>query len=80
MFKDMLPMCAPAALVLSLCTLAGAQSLQSEVMTLDNGMTVVLHRDAALPVVSVNLWYKVGAANEPEGRSGFAHLFGIDLR
>jgi zinc protease len=75
MFKDMLPMCAPAALVLSLCTLAGAQSLQSEVMTLDNGMTVVLHRDAALPVVSVNLWYKVGAANEPEGRSGFAHLF-----
>ncbi len=71
----MLPLCVPAALVVSLCTAANAQSLPGEVMTLDNGMTVVLHRDAALPVVSVNLWYKVGAANEPEGRSGFAHLF-----
>lgn len=43
--------------------------------TLDNGLTVILHRDPSLPLVAVNLWYHVGPANEPPGRSGFAHLF-----
>ncbi|MEQ8329523.1 MAG: pitrilysin family protein [Longimicrobiales bacterium] len=42
---------------------------------LDNGLTVLLHRDATLPVVSVNLWYHVGSKNERPGRTGFAHLF-----
>ena len=28
-----------------------------------------------LPLVSVNLWYHVGAVNETAGRTGFAHLF-----
>ncbi len=43
--------------------------------TLDNGLTVILHRDPSLPLCAVNLWYHVGPANEPPGRSGFAHLF-----
>jgi zinc protease len=43
--------------------------------TLDNGLRVVLHRDAALPLVAVNLWYHVGSKNERPGRTGFAHLF-----
>jgi zinc protease len=42
---------------------------------LDNGLEVILHRDPSLPRVAVNLWYHVGPANEPPGRSGFAHLF-----
>src|SRR5690606_7572215 len=42
---------------------------------LDNGLTVLLHQDRSLPLVAVNLWYHVGPANEPPGRSGFAHLF-----
>lgn len=42
---------------------------------LDNGLTVILHRDASVPVVSVNAWYRVGSANERPGRTGFAHLF-----
>jgi zinc protease len=42
---------------------------------LDNGLEVILHQDASLPLVAVNLWYHVGPANEPPGRSGFAHLF-----
>jgi len=46
-----------------------------EKLTLDNGLTVILHRDPTLPLVAVNLWYHVGPANEPPGRSGFAHLF-----
>lgn len=43
--------------------------------TLENGLTVVVHRDPALPIVAVNLWYHVGSANERPGRTGFAHLF-----
>ena len=32
--------------------------------TLANGLTVILHRDTSVPVVSVNVWYHVGSANE----------------
>jgi zinc protease len=46
-----------------------------EKVSLKNGMTLILHRDATLPMVAVNLWYHVGPAYEPPGRSGFAHLF-----
>jgi zinc protease len=42
---------------------------------LDNGLRVVLSRDATAPVVAVNLWYNVGSRNERPGRTGFAHLF-----
>lgn len=65
------------ALVLAcaLATSAGAQSLKNEKYALPNGMTVILHEDHTLPVATVNIWYRVGAKNEPKGRSGFAHLF-----
>ncbi|MEM6931738.1 MAG: insulinase family protein, partial [Myxococcota bacterium] len=43
--------------------------------TLDNGLTVLVHEDHKTPIVAVNVWYHVGSKNEPEGRSGFAHLF-----
>jgi zinc protease len=42
---------------------------------LGNGLNVILHRDASVPVVAVNVWYHVGSANERPGRTGFAHLF-----
>ena len=43
--------------------------------TLRNGLRVVLSPDRSLPVVAVNLWYRVGSRNEEPGRTGFAHLF-----
>ena len=43
--------------------------------TLPNGLNVILHRDQATPMVSVNLWYNVGSGRERPGRTGFAHLF-----
>lgn len=46
-----------------------------EKYALDNGLTVLLHRDPSLPIVAVEVWYRVGPVNEPPGRSGFAHLF-----
>lgn len=42
---------------------------------LDNGLTVIVHEDRKAPIVTVSIWYHVGSKDEPEGRSGFAHLF-----
>jgi zinc protease len=42
---------------------------------LKNGLEVILSEDHTLPLVSVNIWYHVGPANEKVGRTGFAHLF-----
>ena len=49
--------------------------LPFEVLTLPNGLKVILSPDRRLPVVAVNIWYHVGPANELPGRTGFAHLF-----
>jgi len=46
-----------------------------EEFTLDNGLRVVVHEDRKAPVVAVSIWYHVGSKDEPEGRTGFAHLF-----
>lgn len=43
--------------------------------TLPNGLTVVVHEDHKAPVVAVSIWYHVGSAYEPAGKTGFAHLF-----
>ena len=50
-------------------------TIRFEEFDLDNGLHVILHRDAQLPIVAVNLWYHVGSKNEREGKTGFAHLF-----
>ncbi len=42
---------------------------------LKNGLTVIVHSDAATPMAAVNLLYKVGSKNENPDRTGFAHLF-----
>src|SRR5262249_14495661 len=42
---------------------------------LPNGLTVILHEDHTVPMVTVNMWYHVGSAREKPGRTGFAHLF-----
>lgn len=43
--------------------------------TLDNGLRVVVAPDRSAPVVGVAVLYDVGIRSEPEGRTGFAHLF-----
>src|SRR5687767_16040113 len=43
--------------------------------TLKNGLTLLVHEDHKAPIAAVNIWYHVGSKNEPQGRSGFAHLF-----
>ena len=49
--------------------------VQLERHALDNGLEVVLHRDTALPLIALNVWYHVGSKNEVPGRTGLAHLF-----
>jgi predicted Zn-dependent peptidase len=46
-----------------------------ERFTLDNGLRVVLNPDRSAPVVGVAVVYDVGIRSEPQGRTGFAHLF-----
>jgi len=62
-------------LALTICSLASGQRLKVEKYKLSNGLTVILHEDHARPVVAVNIWYKVGSKDEPDRKSGFAHLF-----
>ena len=42
--------------------------------TLANGLAVVVIPDRRTPVVTHMLWYRVGAADEPPGKSGIAHF------
>ncbi|MFC4347249.1 M16 family metallopeptidase [Kordiimonas lipolytica] len=46
-----------------------------EKFTLDNGLRVIVHEDRKAPIVAVSVWYHVGSKDEPEGKTGFAHLF-----
>jgi len=43
--------------------------------SLANGLRVVIAPNASAPVVGVAVYYDVGFRSEPEGRTGFAHLF-----
>ncbi len=42
---------------------------------LGNGLTVLSLEDHGSPTTAVQVWYRVGAKDDPDGRSGFAHLF-----
>jgi len=44
-------------------------------MTLPNGLQVYTLEDHKSPTVAVQVWYHVGSKDDPDGRSGFAHLF-----
>ena len=52
-----------------------AQSIDYELYTLDNGLDVILHQENSSPVVTISVMYHVGAKDEVEGRTGFAHFF-----
>ena len=55
--------------------LATQVDIPYESFTLDNGLTVLVHSDHSTPTVFVGVWYAVGSKDEPEGKTGFAHLF-----
>ena len=49
--------------------------IKFEKFTLENGLTVIVHEDKTTPIVAFNILYDVGARDEDESRTGFAHLF-----
>jgi zinc protease len=68
---------APAALAQSprLAPAVSVPAIAFTERTLPNGMKVYAVRDTSTPNVSIQVWYDVGSKDDPEGRSGFAHLF-----
>src|SRR3954447_3643915 len=54
---------------------AARASIALERFSLPNGLRVVVSPDRTSPVVAVAVYYDVGMRSEPEGRTGFAHLF-----
>ena len=73
-----LPLIALAIGSVSVSATASAQGvprIQFEKYTLANGLEVILHQDRSVPLVAVEMFYKVGSGDEQRGRTGFAHLF-----
>lgn len=67
-----------ASLGISLCvsSMATAQNrIEFKEFELDNGLTVLMHRDNTTPIVAVSVMYHVGSKNENPERTGFAHFF-----
>jgi zinc protease len=52
-----------------------APPIQFTEWSLVNGLRVVAIPDRTTSTVTTSVWYDVGSKNDPEGRSGFAHLF-----
>ncbi|MBT6136322.1 MAG: insulinase family protein [Rhodospirillaceae bacterium] len=59
---------------IGLPALPEAKVFEPETFTLANGMQVVLVTDTRAPVVNHMVWYRVGSADEPTGKSGIAHF------
>ncbi len=55
------------------CSLQAAQS-EIESFMLDNGLKVIFKPDHRAPIAVVQIWYKVGSANESPGKRGISHL------
>ena len=64
-----------SAVVGALPAQARAGVFNPETFVLANGMQVVVVPNHRVPVVTHMVWYKVGSADEPEGKSGMAHFF-----
>ncbi len=64
------------ALLLRLAGSAGAASLSDRISetTLANGLTALLVEEHKAPVVSVQVYYKVGSRNEETGKTGLTHM------
>lgn len=52
-----------------------ARMIKFEKFVLDNGLRVIVHEDKSTPMAVVDVMYDVGARDEDEDHTGFAHLF-----
>jgi len=63
------------ALALSASATETIPPLKFEQRTLPNGLQFIWLEDHTSPTVAIQVWYRVGSKDDPQGRSGFAHLF-----
>jgi predicted Zn-dependent peptidase len=70
-----LPAVAQTAAPVPVSQLVSEVDIPYESFTLANGLRVLVHTDRKAPIVAVSTWYDVGSKHEPEGKTGFAHLF-----
>ena len=70
-----IPAAAQAADAVPVDQLVDEVEIPYESFTLANGLRVLVHTDRKAPIVAVSVWYDVGSKHEPEGKTGFAHLF-----
>jgi len=57
-----------------LTPLTSSQATQVQEFVLDNGLKVLLLEDHKSPVVTFQVWYRVGSRNEKDGKSGLSHF------
>ncbi len=80
------PLAAPAALVppamattipapVPVSALVKAVDIPHSDFMLKNGLRVIVHTDRKAPIVAVSVWYHIGSKDEPNSKTGFAHLF-----
>src|SRR5437016_5890727 len=65
------------ALFLLVLAAGGAAAQSGErvlAATLENGLRVLLQEDHRSPIVSFQMWYRVGSRNEARGATGIAHF------
>ena len=53
---------------------SGGGVFHPQSFTLENGLQVVIIEDHRVPAISHFIWYRVGAMDEPRGKSGIAHF------
>ena len=59
-------------ILIALLGLAGCS--QTHETTLSNGLRVIIKEDHRSPVVVSQLWYRIGAQDEPDGLTGISHV------
>ena len=47
--------------------------IEFEKFTLENNLRVIVHQDKSTPLACLNILYDVGARDEDENKTGFAH-------
>lgn len=62
------------SIVASLCFSSLAMSAEVQEFKLDNGLKIVVQEDHRAPVVVSQVWYRAGALDEVNGKTGVAHV------
>jgi zinc protease len=70
-----LAVAAPAIAAEAASTTVSAPKIEYTEWKLPNGLRVIALPDTGTATVTTSMWYEVGSKHDPQGRSGFAHLF-----